>query len=328
MYEQHFGFSRPLFADAKPQGDAVFRAASAQPLLRELGIALARSDSVAIISGQSGIGKTTIALDSIKEISTRLACACISFAPQSPDELLEQLLTDFSCEPADLSRVERRQLWRQFLSEMAATDTRVCLLVENADRLDSAILAALQELSAADAAHTPGANLVLTTTRAADALLRAPGLTALAQRVRLRKELQALSASETREYLEFKCRYGGRDAAAILAPDAAEALYQLSAGILRVLDGLFESALIAAATEGQTSVTAALVRSLAESQFGMAPLEPAEVMALLESPTQPAPGPAPTGAAAQSDDIPVLTEFVCESGPEQSATDIRRRAVR
>ena len=84
MYEQHFGFSRPLFTDTTVQGDGVFMTYSTEALMHDLSVALARKNSVAILSGDSGSGKTTIALNALQEISTKLAFACVSFVPKSP----------------------------------------------------------------------------------------------------------------------------------------------------------------------------------------------------------------------------------------------------
>jgi general secretion pathway protein A len=314
MYEQHFGFSRPLFSNTMPQGDAVFRTEATDILMRDLATALARRDSVCIISGASGTGKTTLALDGIKELSTRLAFACISQPPRSENELLEQLLTDFGYEPAGKSRVEQLQLWRQFLSEMAATDTRICLLVENIECLETAVLASLHQLTAADTSLSPGANVVLTSTEAADSLLMQPDLRAFSQRVRLRRRIIPISERETNEYLVFKCRYGGCDADAVFTDDAAAVLHEFSGGILRLIDSMLESAFITAAAARQARISGDLVSSIAESQFGMSGMHPADVAALLDAsaPTKLAPGQATIDMAAD-DGIPVLTEYVVAS---------------
>lgn len=306
MYERHFGFSRPLFADTTVQGDAVFLTTATKALMRDLAVALARKNSVAILSGESGSGKTTIALNALQEISTRLAITCISHRPESEDELLEQFLTDFGCETAAASRVERLQLWRQFLTEMAATDTRVCLLVENADRITEDVLLSLHTLTAPDASLIPGANIVMTSTRPAETLLRSPELTALRQRVRLCRPILPLSPNETRQYLEFKCRSAGVNPDELLAEDAAPILFELSGGLMRVTDNLLESALSAAAANGEHRITGARIESVADSYYGLSPLASPAVLDLLEEAPASECGNALWVAGA--DGIPILTE--------------------
>lgn len=287
------------------QDDAVFKTEATERLVRDLEIALARKDSVAIISGMSGSGKSTIAADALKNISTRLAFCSISHAPLTPHELLEQLLTDFGFEPYKSSRVERLQIWRQFLSEMAATETRVCLLVENAEGWSADVLQHLHTLTAADAALTPGANVILTTSQPPERMLTTEDMLALNQRVRLRRRIDPLTERETRDYLAFKCRQADADAAGIFAEGVAARLYELSSGIFRVIENLLESALILAAAADEKTVTVERLSQTAEQQFGVAPLEPAEVEDLLVESTGQAPQP-----VARFDEIPTLTEFV------------------
>lgn len=303
MYEQHFGFSRPVFADGLAREDAVFRTGATEALGRDLEIALRRKDAVAVLTGPSGCGKTTIASAALRDISTRLAFTCLSQAPLTPHELLEQLLTDFGFEPYKRSRVERLQLWRQFLSEMAATDTRVCLLVENAEQLDPEVLKSLQSLTAADAALSPGANIVLTTTAAAESLFVEPEMHAFGQRIRLRRAIGPLSEAEVDAYVDFKCELGEVARADVFADDIAPALRELSGGIVRVVDNLLETALTSAAAAGIESVTAAQIESIAEQHYGMSRLAPTDVDELLA-----------TTASDDDLDIPTLTDYIAETG--------------
>jgi type II secretory pathway predicted ATPase ExeA len=301
MYEQHFGFSRPVFADGLAQDDAVFRTDATGALGRDLEVALKRRDAVAVLTGPSGCGKTTIAADALKGISTRLAFTCLSQPPLTPHELLEQLLTDFGFEPYKRSRVERLQLWRQFLSEMTATDTRVCLLVENAAQFDPDVQTSLQTLTAADAALSPGANIILTTTRPAETVFVGPRMHAFSQRIRLRRAIAPLCAAEIEAFLDFKCALGEVPRATVFADDLAPVLQELSGGIIRIIDNLLETALTAAAANGAKTVTAAQVEEIAEQHYGMTLLAPTAVDELLEQ--------------AQDDDldIPTLTDYVAET---------------
>lgn len=321
MYEQNFGFSRPFFSDGMAQAEAVFRTPAIEQLGKDLEIALARKDSIALLSGISGTGKTTIAADALKNIHTRLAFTCISHPPLTAHELLEQLLTDFGFEPYKKSRVERLQLWRQFLSEMAATDTRVCLLVENVEDLSPEVIQSLHTLSAADAALSPGANIVFTTSQPPERLLTTEDMLGINQRVRLRQRIAPLSEKETHDYLVFKCRQADADVDRTFGPDVASCLFELSGGIFRVIDNLLESTLRSAAAADEKTVTVERLIQIAEQQFGISRLAPEAVDALLEShpvnetvpelltESKPASFATPVPQSLL-DQIPTLTDFV------------------
>ena len=318
MYEQHFGFSRPLFSDGIAQDEAVFRTEAIGQLVRDLEVALTRRDSIAIIAGTSGTGKTTIASDSLKNIDTQLAFTSITQPPISQNELLEQLLTDFGFEPNDKSRVERLQLWRQFLSEMGATNTRVCLLIENTGDWSHEVLQALHSLTAADTDLSPGANIVFTTCKSTDGFLASTELVALSQRVRLRRRIEPLSGEETQAYISFKCSQAGASAEEIFSDDFAARLREYSGGIIRVINNLLESALMQAAAGNRSRVTVEILANVAVNQFGLTEIAPASVEALLEE-TSPDEEGFPT---AGTDQIPVLTDVVVleeEPGPTRLA---------
>ena len=309
MHPGHFGFTRPLFADGVAQDEYVFRTAAADRATRDLATALNRRDAVAILSGASGTGKTTLATDALKSVGTRLAFSCISQPPLTAHELLEQLLVDFGFEPSRRSRVERLQLWRQFLSEMTATDSRICLLVESADAIAPEVMLALHGLTAADAALSRGANVILTTTERPETLLTAPNMLAFNQRVCLRRRIEPLSDTEVEDYLRFKLDLGGVDPDRILDADVASLLFEYSGGIIRVIDNLLEAALSHAASAGAKSLTSETVAEMAEQRFGLARMTAtgvndllvadSEAMETLES-AEP--------AAFDPDEIPTLTE--------------------
>lgn len=340
MYEQHFGLTRPMFHDGIPLDEAVFRTAGMERVASELRVALTRKDSVAILSGASGTGKTTLATESLKDISTRLAFSFISVSPLSSGELLEQLLSDFGFEPYKKSRVERLQLWRQFLSEMAATDTRVCLLVENAEKIETEVLQALHDLTAADVATSPGANVVLTTGVSPEELLSFPNMESFRQRVCLRTRIEPLNETETRDYLEFKCRYAGSELRRVFASDVPACLHRFSGGVLRIIDKLLESTLIAAAAAGVDQVTGTRITEIATKQFGLVqtarPLanmsadgssvaDASAVHQLLEFSSTHLDifGPAP-------EDIPTLTDYVVledDDSPDRLAESVRTRVA-
>jgi type II secretory pathway predicted ATPase ExeA len=329
MYQNHFGFSRSIFADGVAQDEFVFRTVTADRTTRDLAAALTRRDAVAILAGASGTGKTTLATDALKSVGTRLAFSCISQAPLSAHELLEQLLVDFGFEPYRRSRVERLQLWRQFLSEMTATDSRICLLVESADTIAPEVMLALHGLTAADAALSRGANVILTTTERPEALLTAANMLAFSQRVCLRRRIDPLSEPEVGDYLRFKLALGGVDPERILGTDVASQLFEYSGGIIRVVDNLLEAALSHAAAAGDESLTRDAVAEIAERRFGLARMTATAVDDLLAAGSETLPTDRSAEPAAfNPDEIPTLTEVLVQSGHREPRRELGRAAPR
>jgi hypothetical protein len=181
------------------------------------------------------------------------------------------LLTEFGFSPYKNSRVERLQMWRQYLNEMRATDTRVCVLVETAETLQLDVLAALESLTAADPNGCPGANVVLTTRTGMTDLLAEPALASLRQRTRLRWNLEPLTRVELHDYLVHCIKSAGGKTLKLFTDEAIDALHQYSAGIIRAANNLCATALTLAASAREPQVSAALINQVAVDVFGLAP---------------------------------------------------------
>jgi type II secretory pathway predicted ATPase ExeA len=308
MYQDHFGLQRHLFEEGIAQGGDVFLGAPQKLAVTNLGVALTLRDSVAVLTGPSGVGKTTLAAHTLRSLTTRLALGWLGTAPATGHELLEMLLTDFGFSPYKNSRVERLQMWRQYLNEMRATDTRVCVLVESAENIQVDVLAALESLTAADPNGCPGANVVLTSRTGLTELLSEASLAALKQRTRLRWTLEPLTRVELRDYLAHCIESAGGKTLKLFTDEAIDALHQYSAGIIRTANNLCATALTLAASARDPQVSAPLVTQVAIDVFG---LGPAPTLVATPWPTVAQAGPqtpaaTPASAAASPMPAPAL----------------------
>jgi type II secretory pathway predicted ATPase ExeA len=273
MYKEHFALDKALFSDGIVRDGDVFFGPRQQLVAANLKIALSTRDSVAVLSGPMGVGKTTLASHAVRAATTRLALGWLGSAPLTPHELLEQLLSEFDMSPYKSSRVERMQNWRQFLGEMSITDTRVCVLVENAQEFEPEVMRHLGALTAADPNGCPGANIVLTCPTLPRELLNSPGLEPIKQRVRLSCRLGPLGVADIKAYLSHRAELAGSSFERIFAPDTDRMLYHYSEGIIRVVNNLCESALTVAATRKEALLTPELVMRVAVGLFGMEPTQ-------------------------------------------------------
>jgi type II secretory pathway predicted ATPase ExeA len=271
MYQDHFGLQRHLFEEGIAQSGDVFLGAAQKLAVTNLGVALTLRDSVAVLTGPAGVGKTTLAAHTLRALTTRLALGWVGTAPATGHELLEMLLTEFGFSPYKNSRVERLQMWRQYLNEMRATDTRVCVLVESTENIQLDVLAALESLTAADPNGCPGANVVLTSRTGLTDLLSEPALAALKQRTRLRWSLEPLTRAELREYLTHCITSAGGKTLKLFTDEAIDALHQYSGGIIRTANNLCATALTLAASAREPQVSAPLITQVAVDVFGLAP---------------------------------------------------------
>ena len=174
MYEAHFGLKKPLFAAGIAQEAAVFLAPRHQQCAASIKLALTTPDGAVVLTGPAGVGKTALIASTLRATSTKLALGWITVAPANAGELLELLLTEFGVNAHRAGRVERMQMWRQFLNEMSATSSRVYVIADRAEDLGADVLRTLDSLTAADPNGSLGANLVLLGQPALLDVLKAP----------------------------------------------------------------------------------------------------------------------------------------------------------
>ncbi len=311
MYTQHFGLEKPVFDGGIAQHDDLFLGPRHQRVAANLKIGLTTRDSVVTLTGALGVGKTTIAAQALRITATRLAQTWVGNTPLAPNEMLELLLAGFELAPYDMGPVQRLHTWRQFVGEMSATDTRVCILVENALVLGAEGLQTLEALTAADPNDCPGANLILMGAEGLHELLEEPRLATLKQRIRSHQRLDPMTTKEVEQYLRHRVAYAGGDYDAIFAPATAEMLHCFSGGIPRVINNVCETALTVAATRKATQLSPEIVQRVAESVYSLTPsgelpeipvaTAPEPVAAPAAPVEQPAEAPAPVAQPPQVD---------------------------
>jgi general secretion pathway protein A len=269
MYHAHFGLTSPLFAGGIARDQNVFRSSKHEQLIERYKLALASPSSVIALAGQPGIGKTTLTATALRASSPRVAIAWLHGLVTTGTELVELMLAELGLTAERATRVERLQLWRQFHSEMAATDSRVFVIAERADDLPIDVLRALDGLTAPDATGYTGANVVLLGQAGLEQHLESPALESLRQRVRLRARLEPFTEAELQDYLRHQAACAGGDFDRLFAPGAVAALFRHSGGVARVANHLCETSLQVAAGDREKLLTAAVVRRVATTILGL-----------------------------------------------------------
>jgi general secretion pathway protein A len=329
MYQAHFGLKKPLFESGIAQ--EAFLAPKHELIIANTKIALTTLDSAVVLTGTAGVGKTTLISSALRTTNTRLALGWLTGAAANGADLLELLLVEFGLNAHRVGRVERMQMWRQFRSEMSATESRVFVIVERADDLSHEVLRALDSLTTADPNGCPGANLVLLGQPALLEHLKSPLLESLRQRIRLRERLEPLTADELRAYLAHQATRAGVGADRIFAPNAADTLHELSGGIARIVNNLCETALTLAATGNESVITPELLKKTAVAMFGVdspaASAAPATATPISESAPSAVPAIAPAPAAARIRDAVPARDALAPANAAAPATPILMSAT-
>lgn len=254
MYEQHFGLTcRPF--DLAPDPRFIFMTAQHSRAVANMKFALMNRDSFVIITGEIGIGKTTILNTVLEELGPDYVTAKLTHTTLSHIELLQALLSEFGMPIYKKKKVLLLDTLRAFFLKKHEEGKHVVIIVDEAQNLSGPALEELRLLSCIDTADRKIISIVLTGQPNLDDVLDAPGLTQLRQRARLRQRLDPLNEDETLEYLRHRLAIAGGELDAIFEPDAVKDIHRLTQGIPRLINTLCDTALTACMVENLPKVT-------------------------------------------------------------------------
>lgn len=254
MYEQHFGLTcRPF--DLAPDPRFIYMTAQHSRAVANMKFALLNRDSFVIITGEIGIGKTTILNTVIEELGPDFVTAKITHTTLSHIELLQALLSEFGMPIYKKKKVLLLDTLRAFFLKKHEEGKHVVIIVDEAQNLTGPALEELRLLSCIDTADRKIISIVLTGQPNLDDLIDAPGLTQLRQRARLRQRLEALNEEETVDYLRHRLAVAGGDLDNIFEPQAVKDIHRLTQGIPRLINTLCDTALTACMVDDLPKVT-------------------------------------------------------------------------
>jgi type II secretory pathway predicted ATPase ExeA len=275
------------------------------------------TDGFVVITGEIGSGKTTLIETFLREIGPEVVVAQINQTQVSALEFLQAVLVQFGFQPFRMKKAELLATLNQFLVEQYAAQRKVLLIVDEAQNLSLRVLEEVRLLSGVETTKEKVLRIILAGQPELNEKLDAPELMQLAQRVRLRFHLTALSPQEVESYVRHRLDVAGAEGREIFAPETFEKIYRYTGGTPRLVNTLCDTAMMSAYGADRDRVLIEDVdAALEELQWrdpaaAPRPVSPPRLAAV---PEPEAPGSPPAAAGG-----PVLGRLLLFSGNEQIA---------
>lgn len=272
------------------------------------------TDGFVVITGEIGSGKTTLIETFLREIGSDVVVAQINQTQVSALEFLQSVLVQFGFQPFKMRKAELLATLNQFLIDQHAAQRKVLLVIDEAQNLSQRVLEEVRMLSGVETTKEKVLRIILAGQPELNDKLDAPELIQLAQRVRLRFHLTALTADEMQSYVRHRLEIAGAEGREIFAPDTFEKIYRYTGGTPRLVNTLCDTAMMAAYGVDRDTVTLADVDAAIEELQWREPsaTRPRSTAAVTEArSTQPSPAasalsPAAPPPVAPATDGPVL----------------------
>ena len=215
------------------------------------------TDGFVVITGEIGAGKTTLIETFLRELQTDVIIAQINQTQLAPTAFLQTILVQFGFSPFEMKKPEVLATLNQYLLEQSGSGRKVLLIIDEAQNLSNRVLEEVRLLSGVDTTTEKVLRIILVGQPELNDKLDSPELMSLAQRVRLRFHLSALTKAETNAYIDHRLEVAGSHGRRIFAEDTYATIYKYTGGVPRLINTLCDTCLMAAYGHDKDTVTAA-----------------------------------------------------------------------
>ena len=265
-----FQFSRSPFS-LTPDPAFYFRSRSHGRVFDALSLAITRRESLMLLVGDLGVGKTTLCRTLMESQERRWRMALVRNALVSPEDLLRLMLQDLGAIPdgdpgrAQLAGAGLTDLMRQFdefLNALHESGDGALLIIDEAHSLPPATLEHVIEMVNLESNRHNVLQFLLAGQPAIGGYATLPRATDDGLAVRTR--LLPLERDECERYIDHRLVIAG-GAGATFTQQSLEVIYALSGGLPRLVNLLCERALREAAAAQTRRIEAAMVSSAASA---------------------------------------------------------------
>ncbi len=255
MYLTHFGLRGPPFG-LTPDTSFFLNRAGYQNALNVLLIALRNGEGFVKVSGEVGTGKTLLCRQLINTLEERFITAYIYNPYLTPAALLRAIAGELLVKlPGGIERHQMLKCIEGALLRFHAEGKRVVVCLDESQAMPVETLETLRLLTNLETEKRKLLQVVLFGQPELDALLAAPSVRQLRQRITFSYSLLPMSRIEADIYVAHRLRVAGYQGARIFSREALKVLYLGSRGIPRLINILCNKAMMLAYGGGKHTVT-------------------------------------------------------------------------
>ena len=261
LYTEHFHFSERPFS-LLPDPDFLFWSKAHMRAFSILEYGLVTRAPLTVVTGEVGIGKTTLVQALLKNIGDDVTIGLISNAQGDRGDLLRWVLSALNITP-DLSEdyVTLFEQFQDFVISEYARGRFVVLIIDEAQNLTHEALEELRMLTNINSNKDEVLQLILLGQPELRFKITDPSLRQFAQRVTATYHLEPMDIATTRQYIRHRLEHVGGTGHEI-SPQAIRLIHETSQGIPRMINKICDLALVYTASAGHKTVSLTIIKEL------------------------------------------------------------------
>lgn len=263
MYNEHYGFSENPFS-LSPDPRFLFPAVSHFETLSLMIDSIQNRKGITVISGEVGIGKTTLIHVLLKDISEKIKTAFIFHPRMNFQDLLRSILLDLSVPIYDDHLPSLLITFSQYLKERRADDETVAIIIDEAQTMEIGVLEDLFRLYSREAPAAKHVQILLVGQTELDIMLDSTKLVEFKDKISMRGRITPLTHKECGQYIDHRLKVVGSNASKIFDPEATSLIGNFSGGIPRVINLICDRALLSGYTASKERIDVEIVKETIE----------------------------------------------------------------
>jgi general secretion pathway protein A len=263
MYNRYFGFLESPFSSA-PDPRFFYSNRVYVEAYANLHYGIEAKKGFISVTGEVGTGKTMLLRKLMRNFGNTIRSVFIFNTNLTFNELLPAILQDLGLQTQGKDRLAMFDELNAYLIEQVKKDHIVCLLIDEAQNLSDEALEGLRLLSNFETDKEKLLQIVMMGQPEFKAKLKQPNLRQLKQRITLQFEIAPLKDEEVGPYINFRLQSAGYERKDLFHPEAVQKIALYSKGIPRLINIICDNALLNAFATSQKTVSAALIREVAD----------------------------------------------------------------
>ncbi|SLM30638.1 Secretion ATPase, PEP-CTERM locus subfamily [Desulfamplus magnetovallimortis] len=268
MYTQFYGLTEKPFG-LVPNPAYLYLSSRHQNALTYLEYGLAEKVGFIMLTGDIGMGKTTLVRHILNKVESEMEVAVIFNTMVLSNDLLHLILSEFEI-PFDsgLTKGAALELLYKYLIDCYSSGKKVLLIIDEAQNLSHEVLEEIRMISNLQTDDEMLIQIMLVGQPELKEKIASPALRQFAQRIAVSYHLSPMEEDETLNYIAHRIKVAGGDPD-LFEKDALTMIINASGGIPRVVNLLCDACLVYGFADSLEHISANVIEQVISDKGGI-----------------------------------------------------------